>query len=56
MMKFISENEYNGTKVVVELSDESTLTEAFEEFTNFLRASGYVIDYNKRIDLVNVDE
>jgi hypothetical protein len=40
----------------MEVHDESTLDEVLEEFTNFLRACGYTIEYNKVLDLVNIDE
>lgn len=58
-MKFIKEDRYanqNRTKIEMEVHDESTLDEVLEEFTNFLRACGYVIEYNKVLDLVNTDE
>jgi hypothetical protein len=54
-MKFSRWDE-NGTKVVFELHDDSTLDEVLEEFQNFLRACGYVIDYNKVLDLRDIDE
>lgn len=58
-MKFIKEDRYanqNRTKIEMEVHDESTLDEILEEFQNFLRACGYVIEYNKVIALVNMDE
>lgn len=58
-MKFIKEDRYanqNRTRIEVEVHDESTLDEVLEEFQNFLRACGYVIEYNKVLDLVNTDE
>jgi deoxyribose-phosphate aldolase len=54
-MKFIKYST-GGTKVEIEISDESTLDEVLGEFTNFLRACGYVIDYNKALDLVDMDQ
>lgn len=54
-MKFSRWNEH-GTKVEMEIHDESTLGEVIEEFTNFLRACGYTIDYDKTLDLVDTDE
>jgi hypothetical protein len=54
-MKFSRESE-NGTKVVIELHDDSTLDEILEEFQNFLRACGYIIEYNKVLDLRDNDE
>lgn len=53
-MKFIRANDA-GSKIEMEVHDESTLDEILEEFTNFLRACGYVIDYNKQIDVVDAD-
>ena len=58
-MKFIKEDRYanqNRTKIEMEVHDESTLDEILEEFQNFLRACGYVIEYNKVLDLVDMDE
>lgn len=58
-MKFIKSDQYASqcrTKIEMEVHDESTLDEVLKEFENFLRACGYVIEYNKVLDLVNVDE
>ena len=58
-MKFIKEDRYanqNRIKIEMEVHDESTLEEVLEEFLSFLRACGYVIEYNKTLDLVDVDE
>jgi hypothetical protein len=58
-MKFIKEDRYanqNRTKIEMEVHDESTLDEILDEFQNFLRACGYVIEYNKVLDLVDMDE
>lgn len=54
-MKFSRWNEY-GTKVEIEVHDDSTLDEVLEEFQNFLRACGYVIEYNKVLDIVDMDK
>lgn len=54
-MKF-SKSAEQGTKIEMEVHDESTLDEVLEEFQNFLRACGYVIEYNKVLDIVNMDE
>lgn len=54
-MKFIKDDE-NGAKIEMELSNESTLDEVLAEFQNFLRACGYVIEYNKVLDVVDMDE
>lgn len=53
-MQFISEDKER--KVVVEIDDDSTLNDVFSAFENFLRAKGYVIEYNQAIDLFNMDE
>lgn len=54
-MKFEQEQR-NGTKVSIEISDESTIDDACEAFQNFLRACGYVINYNEVIAVINMDE
>ena len=54
-MKFSRWNE-NGTKIEMEIHDESTIDEVFEEFQNFLRACGYVIDYNQCLVLEDMDQ
>ena len=54
-MKFSRWNEH-GTKVEMEVHDESTLDEVLDNFQLFLRACGYVIEYNKTLDLVDMDE
>lgn len=46
----------NGTQIRFEVHDENTLPEVLEEFTNFLRACGYMIEYNKILDIVDMDE
>lgn len=54
-MKFSRWNEH-GTKVEMEVHDESSLDEVLDNFQLFLRACGYVIEYNKVLDLVDIDE
>jgi hypothetical protein len=54
-MKF-SRHSVNGVKTEIEIHDDSTLDEVLEEFQNFLRACGYVIEYNKVLDIINMDE
>lgn len=54
-MKFSREN-YHGAKIEIEISDECALDEVLEEFQNFLRACGYVIEYNKVLAVVDMDE
>ena len=53
-MKFINED-HTGMKVTVEIPDDSTIDQALDAFTYFLRASGYVIDYNKTLVLEDYD-
>jgi len=53
-MKFSKWNEH-GIKVEIEVPDYSTLDEVLEEFQNFLRACGYTIEYNKILDIVDME-
>jgi hypothetical protein len=54
-MKFIKCSD-DGTKIEVEIHNHSTLDEVLDEFQNFLRGCGYVIEYNKVLHLVDMDE
>ena len=54
-MKFSRWDE-NGTKIEMEVHDESTIDEVLEEFQNFLRACGYVIEYNQCLILEDMDQ
>ena len=54
-MKFSRWDE-NGTKIEMEVHNESTIDEVLEEFQNFLRACGYVIDYNQCLVLEDMDQ
>lgn len=54
-MKFVKQDP-NGTKIEMEIHDDSSIDEVLEEFQNFLRACGYFIDYNKVLDLIDMDE
>ena len=54
-MKF-SRHDISGTKIEMEVHDDITLDEVLEEFQNFLRACGYVIEYNKVLDIVEMDK
>ena len=54
-MKF-SHQHSNGTKIEIEMSEEPHLDAVLEEFQNFLRACGYVIEYNQCLFLENTDE
>ena len=54
-MKF-SKYDESGTKIEIEIPNESTLDEVLAEFQNFLRACGYVIAYNHSLELVDIDD
>lgn len=51
-MKFSFADRQTGTEIEFRVNDDSTIDEVLEEFQNFLRACGYIIDYNKVLDLV----
>ena len=53
-MKFSKEN-YHGVKTEMEIPDDCTLDEVLDRFQSFLRACGYVIEYNKVLDMVDMD-
>jgi hypothetical protein len=53
-MKFIHQTE-DGTKIEYELTGWMPLDEVLQEFQNFLRACGYVIDYNTVLDIVEME-
>jgi len=53
-MKFIYQSE-NGTKIEYEIRGCMPLNEVLEEFQNFLRACGYVVDYNTVLDIVEME-
>jgi hypothetical protein len=46
----------NGTRIEVEIPDHSTIDEVLDEFQNFLRGCGYVIEYNQCLTFVDMDE
>ena len=54
-MKFSREN-YHGVKTQIEIPDDCTLDEVLEEFQNFLRACGYVINYNQVLTIEDMDQ
>lgn len=54
-MKFSRWDE-QGTKIEMEVHDYSTLDEVLVEFANFLRACGYVIEYNKVLTIEEMDQ
>ena len=53
-MKFIHES--NCNKIEFTVDESADLDEVFEQFQNFLRACGYVINYNQVLELVEVDQ
>ena len=53
-MKF-EKQQQNGTRIIMEIDENSTLDEVFDAFTHFLRAVGYVIEYNQVLDLVEAE-
>jgi hypothetical protein len=55
MIKFIKFEEDTFTRIEFQISDESNLSEVLETIVLFLRASGYMIEYNKTLDLVDID-
>jgi len=58
-MKFSKSDRYanqDRTKIEMEVHDESTLDEVLVEFQNFLRACGYVIEYNQCLILEDIDK
>lgn len=54
-MKFSKHSE-DGTKIEMEIPEHASLNEVLEEFQNFLRACGYVVEYNKVLDLMDMDD
>ena len=54
-MKFIQHQD-NGTKIEIEIDNHASLDDVLDEFQNFLRACGYVIEYNQCLVLENIDE
>ena len=54
-MKFTNSN-INGVTNETEILDDSTLDQVLEEFQNFLRGSGYVIEYDKCLVLTDMDK
>ena len=55
-MKFSKYDTESGTNIEIEVHNHSTLDEVFVEFQNFLRACGYVIEYSKVLELIDMDE
>jgi len=53
-MKFTHQHS-DGTKIEIEMLEDPHLDTVLEEFQNFLRACGYVIDYNQCLVLENME-
>lgn len=53
-MKFTHQHS-DGTKIEIEMSEHASMDAVLEEFQNFLRACGYVIEYNQCLVLENMD-
>jgi succinylarginine dihydrolase len=43
-------------RIEFQISDEATLDEVLDEFTNFLRACSYTIEYNRVLDFVDRED
>ena len=54
-MKFIKCSD-DGTRIEVEIPAHLTIDEVLDEFQNFLRACGYVIEYNKVLYIADMNE
>jgi hypothetical protein len=54
-MKFIKHQD-NGTKIEIEMAEHASMDNVLEEFQNFLRACGYIIEYNKVLTIEDMDE
>jgi len=54
-MKFTHQHS-DGTKIEIEMAEHASMDAVLEEFQNFLRACGYVIEYNKVLTIEDMDE
>jgi hypothetical protein len=54
-MKFTHQH-IDGTKVEIEMAEHAPMDNVLVEFQNFLRACGYVIEYNQCLILEDMDE
>lgn len=54
-MKFAHQHS-DGTKIELEIPAHAAMDTVLEEFQNFLRACGYVVEYNQCLFLGNIDE
>ena len=55
IMKFTHQHS-DGTKIEIEMVEHASMDNVLEEFQNFLRACGYVIEYNQYLILEDIDE
>ena len=46
----------DGTKIEIEMAEHAPMDNVLEEFQNFLRGCGYVVEYNQCLVLENMDE
>ena len=53
-MKFTHQHS-DGTKIEIEMAEHAPIDNVLEEFQNFLRACGYVIEYNQCLVLENME-
>ena len=54
-MKFTHQHS-DGTKIEIEMSENASMDVVLGEFENFLRACGYVIEYDKALCVVSMDD
>ena len=54
-MKFTHQHS-DGTKIEIEMAEHAPMDNVLEEFQNFLRACGYVIEYNQCLVLEDIDK
>ena len=54
-MKFTHQHS-DSTKIEIEMSEHASMDAVLEEFQNFLRACGYVIEYDKVLCVVSMDD
>ena len=54
-MKFTHQHS-DGTKIEIEMAEHAPMDNVLEEFSNFLRACGYIIEYNKVLTIEDMDQ
>ena len=54
IMKFTNQHS-DGTKIEIEIAEHASMDAVLKEFQNFLRACGYVIEYNQCLVLENME-